>query len=173
MAISFKHAFVNPKSDGGDATVVRPSNWNAEHTATMTGGNFLGRATAGDGALEELTPAQARTLADVDQAGVVGTVNTQTGTSYTLVLADKGKVVEMNNASPNTLTVPTNASAAFPLRTLITIVQYGAGQTTIAASGGVTLRSLGGALKTVGQYAAVSLYKRGTDEWIVFGSTTV
>lgn len=173
MVVSLKHAFTNPKSDGGDATVVRPSNWNAEHTLTMATGNFLGRVTAGTGAVEELTPAQARTLADVDQAGVVGTVNTQAGTSYTLVLADKGKVVEMNNASPNTLTVPTNASVAFPLRTLITVIQYGAGQTTIAAAGGVTLRSLGGALKTSGQYAAVSLYKRGTDEWVVFGSTTI
>lgn len=172
MTISFKHTFVNPKSDGGDATVVRPSNWNAEHTVLMSSGFFVGRVTAGDGVMEELTPAQARTLADVDQAGIVGAVNTQTGTAYTLVLTDKGKVVETNNASPNTLTIPTNASVAFPLRTLITVVQYGAGQTTIAASGGVTLRSLGGALKTVGQYSTVSLYKRGTDEWIVFGSTT-
>jgi hypothetical protein len=172
MSISFKHAFTNPKSDGGDATIVRPSNWNAEHTVLMDSGFFAGRVAAGNGVMEELTPAQARTLADVDQAGVVGTVNTQAGLAYTLVLADKGKVVEMSNASPNTLTIPANASVAFPLRTLITVIQYGAGQTTIAASGGVVLRSLGSALKTSGQYAAVSLYKRGTDEWVVFGSTT-
>jgi hypothetical protein len=28
---NIKHAFVSGKSDGGDATLVRPSNWNAEH----------------------------------------------------------------------------------------------------------------------------------------------
>jgi hypothetical protein len=29
--VGIRHAFVNPKADGGDATIVRPSNWNADH----------------------------------------------------------------------------------------------------------------------------------------------
>lgn len=170
MAISLKHAFTSPKSDGGDATLVRPSNWNAEHTLTLDQDRVLGRKSTGNGAAEELTAADLRTLADVAQAGILGGINTQTGTAYTLVLADRGKVVEMNNASANTVTIPLNASVAFPIGTQITIIQYGAGQTTIAATAGVTLNALGGALKTSARYAAASLYKRGTNEWIAFGS---
>lgn len=171
MTISLKHAFTNPKSDGGDATIVRPSNWNAEHNLTMATARVLGRTTAGEGAAEELDAAALRTLADVEQAGVFLGVNTRTA-SYTLVLSDKGKVIEMNVGSANTLTVPTNASVAFPLYTQITVIQYGAGQVTVTPSGGVTIQALGGALKTVGQYSAASLFKRGTDEWICFGSLT-
>ena len=59
--------------------------------------------------------------------------------SYTLVLADKDKLVEVSNASANTLTVPLNSSVAFPVGTQITILQTGAGQTTITATGGVTI----------------------------------
>jgi hypothetical protein len=169
MTVSLKHAFNNPKSDGGDATVVRPSNWNAEHVLTLDTNRVLGRISSGNGAAEELTGANIRTIANVTEAGVVGGINTRTA-SYTLVLGDAGKVIEMNVGSANTLTIPLNASAAFPVATQITVIQYGAGQTTIAGAAGVTVRALGGALKTAAQYAAVSLYKRATDEWVVFGS---
>lgn len=94
--------------------------------------------------------------------------NTQTA-SYTLVLADGGKVVEMNVATANTLTVPPNSSVAFPIGTIIEVHQYGAGQTTITPGAGVTLRSNGGKLKTAAQYASASLRKRATEEWIVAG----
>lgn len=171
MTVSLKHAFVSPKSDGADSTLVRPSNWNAEHSLTCASGVILGRASSSTGAVEELTAAQVRTIAEVDQAGVIGGILTKTS-SYTLVLSDRGKVIEMNVATGNTLTIPANADAAFPVGTQITVIQYGAGQTTISAAAGVTLSALGGALKTVGQYAGVSLYKRGTNEWIAFGSLT-
>lgn len=98
-------------------------------------------------------------------------INTQTGTSYTLALADAGKIVEMNNASANTLTIPTNAAVAFPINTLIDIVQYGAGQTTIAGPS-VTIRSDGGKLKIGAQYGGITLYKRATDEWVICGNLT-
>jgi hypothetical protein len=66
MAISLKHAFESAVPDGGDASLVRPSNWNAEHILLVATGILLGRATAGDGAAEELTPAQVRTLLNVE-----------------------------------------------------------------------------------------------------------
>ena len=53
-------------------------------------------------------------MTNLEPLGEVTAINTQTGTTYTLALADKGKIVEMNNASANTLTIPTNASVAFP-----------------------------------------------------------
>lgn len=54
MTISIKHAFVSAKGDGGDATLVRPSNWNAEHATSMATSRLIGRLTAGVGAFEEI-----------------------------------------------------------------------------------------------------------------------
>lgn len=90
--------------------------------------------------------------------------NTQTGTAYTLVLADRGKVVEMDNAAANTVTVPPNASVAFPIGTIIGVYRAGAGQTTIAAGTGVTVRNAGA---ISAQYGEVSLRKRALDEWVM------
>jgi len=95
--------------------------------------------------------------------------NRQTA-SYSLVLADRGKLVEMNVASANTLTVPLNSSIAFPIGTKIDVTQYGAGATTITATGGVTIRSFTSFLKIAGQYAVCTLVKIGTDEWYCYGN---
>jgi hypothetical protein len=95
-------------------------------------------------------------------------VNTQTA-SYTLALTDNGKVVEMNVGSANNLTIPLNSSIAFPVGAQLDIFQYGSGQTTVVATGGVTIRSKGGALKLTGQYSGATLYQRATDEWVLVG----
>lgn len=97
------------------------------------------------------------------------TTNRQT-TSYTLALGDANKIVEMNVATANNLTVPLNSSVAFPIGTQLNVSQYGAGQTTIVATGGVTIRSASGNLKIASQYVAVSLIKIGTNEWYCFGN---
>lgn len=55
MAIEVKHKFQSQKEDGGDATLIRPSNWNDVHEISMMGPRVLGRATAGQGAAQELT----------------------------------------------------------------------------------------------------------------------
>ena len=92
--------------------------------------------------------------------------------SYVLVLADGGKMVEMDNAAANNLTVPLNSAVAFPIGTQILISQYGAGQTMIVATGGVTIRSKGGNLKLSSQYSAATLVKVAADEWYLFGDLT-
>lgn len=89
--------------------------------------------------------------------------------SYTLALTDLNKMVEMNVGSANNLTVPPNSSVAFPIGSQIFISQYGAGQTTIVAGSGVTIRSQYGYLKITVQYGGVTLVKVGTDEWYCFG----
>jgi len=99
------------------------------------------------------------------------TANTQTGTTYTLVIGDAGKCVEMNNGAANTLTIPLNASVGFPTGTVIELYQVGAGQTTVAITGGGTLRAPDGA-KLSKQFASASLRKRATDEWVLAGSVT-
>lgn len=89
-------------------------------------------------------------------------------TSYTLVLADAAKLVEISNASANNLTVPLNASVAFPVGTQINILQTGAGQTTIVATGGVTINATPG-LKLRAQWSSATLIKRATDTWVLIG----
>src|SRR5262245_17580451 len=75
---------------------------------------------------------------EFEALGVVAGLNFQTS-SYTLVLTDKGKTVVTNVGSANNLTVPPNASVAFPVGTYINIVQANTGQTTIVAGAGVNV----------------------------------
>jgi hypothetical protein len=96
------------------------------------------------------------------------TTNRQTA-SYTLVLADADKLVEMNVATANDLTIPLNSSVAFATGTQILLAQYGAGQTTIVPTSGVTVRSNGAKLKLNVQYSGATLIKIDTDEWYLFG----
>ena len=98
-------------------------------------------------------------------------INTQT-VNYTLALSDNYKLIEVNNASARTITIPTNAAVTFPIGTQILISQYGAGQVTIAPDTGVTLRSSGGKTKTAAQYGMATLVKRGTNEWYLAGDIT-
>jgi hypothetical protein len=79
-------------------------------------------------------------------------------------------MVEMNVGSANNLTVPLNSSIAFPTGTTIYATQYGAGQTTIVATGGVTINSTNSWKKINAQYGSVTLIKVGTDEWYLFGN---
>lgn len=100
------------------------------------------------------------------------TLNAQTGTTYTLVLADAHKLVTLNNGSAITLTVPPNSSVAFETGDQVNLLQLGAGQVTVAAGSGVTLRSEGSKVKLTGQYALATLVKIGTDEWVLVGNLT-
>ena len=96
--------------------------------------------------------------------------NSQSSNSYTLVLTDRDKLVEIDDASGATLTVPTNSSVAFPIGTQILVVQSGAGQCTIIPSVGVNLYAEGSKVKTVGQYALATLVKCDTDSWYLGGN---
>jgi len=92
--------------------------------------------------------------------------NFQVGTAYTLSLSDAGGVVDCDNGGAITITIPTNAAVALPINCRIDILQMGAGVVTANPTGGVTLH---GDAKTNGQYHAVTLWKRSTDEWVVIG----
>lgn len=92
--------------------------------------------------------------------------NRQTA-SYTLALTDKDKLVEMNVASANNLTVPPNSTAAFAVGDIVYASWYGAGQPTIVAGAGVTLRVSSGTLVIQAPYTIITLTKIATDEWYV------
>ena len=96
------------------------------------------------------------------------TANAQTGTTYTLVIGDAGKLVTLSNASAITLTIPANASVAFAVGTVIDLLQLGAGQVTVAITSD-TLSSSSGNVKLTGQYSAASIVKTAATTWVLFG----
>ncbi len=77
----------------------------------------------------------------------------------------------MGSGSALTLTIPTNATVAWPVGTSIDILQTGAGQVTIAGAGGVTVNATPG-LKLRTQWSSATLMKRATDSWVVVGDLT-
>ena len=102
----------------------------------------------------------------------VGTANTS---DYTAVLADQYQVLEiMNKATAIAFKIPTNASVAFPIGTVITVLNIGAGVCTISAvtSGTTTVLSAGAtaAAPTLAQYKSAACIKTGTDTWYVVGA---
>lgn len=97
-------------------------------------------------------------------------LNDQTGVAYTLVLGDRGKTITLTNAAAIALTVPPNASVAFPVGTVISLYQGGAGTVTVTPGAAVTIRSLDSNLKISGQYGMVALTKLLSDTWCCAGS---
>jgi hypothetical protein len=94
--------------------------------------------------------------------------NQQSGTTYTIVVADVNKLVELSNASAITLTVPTNsATPGFGVGDQINLLQTGAGQVTVGGAG-VTINGTPG-LKLRAQYSSATLIKRATDTWVLIG----
>lgn len=127
---------------------------------------------AGSDATRAVTPSTLANASDIiPPAAVTGSVNAQTGTTYTLVIGDAFKTITMSNASANTLTIPANSSVAFSTGDRIDIWMKGAGATTVTGDTGVTLNGVsagGGAISA--QYSAVSIVKIGTDEWLMSGN---
>ena len=97
-------------------------------------------------------------------------INAQTGTTYTFVLTDGGKLVTANNGSAQTYTVPPNSSVAFPTGTTITIIGIGAGKVTLAQGSGVTINSKDSEKAIDGQHASVTIIKTATDTWQLIGA---
>lgn len=107
--------------------------------------------------------------------GLVRTINSQSGTTYTTVLSDGSAaggntLVQFTSASAVTVTIPTNASVAYPIGTQIDCTQEGAGKVTFAAAGGVTINSAGSKLSIGAQYVGISLVKTATNVWTLYGN---
>lgn len=148
-----------------------PDNWISLAGSTITAGTGLTKT--GETISISSGGVDTTQLADngVTPAKAAGSVNAQTGTTYTLVIGDAFKTITMSNASANTLTIPTNASVAFSTGDRIDIWMKGAGTTTVTGDTGVTLNGVsagGGAISA--QYSAVSIVKIGTDEWLMSGN---
>ena len=103
--------------------------------------------------------------------GYNSAISQQAGAAYTLTVDDLGKLVELNNGSAITLTVPTDATANFTIGDRVDIVQTGAGQVTVVGAGGVTVNATPG-LKLSTQWSAASLIKRAANTWLLVGDLT-
>ncbi len=99
-------------------------------------------------------------------------INAQTGTTYTTVLADNGKLVTLTNASAIAVTIPPNSSVAYAVGAQINMAQLGAGQVTVSGGAGVTIVSTGAtasAPKARAQYSTLTAVQTATDNWLVMG----
>jgi len=100
------------------------------------------------------------------------TINSQSGTTYTLVLTDGGKMITSSNGSAQTITVPPNSSVAFPIGTQIIVQNLGSANATLAQGSGVTIQSKDSNKEIDGQYASAALIKTATDTWSLIGALT-
>lgn len=105
------------------------------------------------------------------------TLNTQTGTTYTLASTDQYQVLVItSNAATKTVSIPTDATYSFPNGTAITIMNTGAGDCTINAvtPATTTITSVGAtaASPKVGQYKAAVAIKTATNAWTVVGAVS-
>lgn len=107
----------------------------------------------------------------IEQDDTTLSFNAQTGTSYTLVGSDLGKMVTLSNASAITLTIP---PSVFSTGNIVNIQQIGVGQVTLAQGAGVTITStgsgtLGNAPKLRLRFSSASILCNGSNSFTVIG----
>jgi hypothetical protein len=161
------------------ATAIETAKTEAIADATAQVNAILSGAPAALNTLDELAAALG------DDANFASTVTTSLGlkvdsltpitqktASYTLsTLNHRDDLIEMGSASALTLTIPLNATIAYPVGTSIDILQTGAGQVTIAGTAGVTVNATPG-LKLRTQWSSCTLFKRAENTWVVYGDLT-
>ena len=163
----------------------------AQSTAIATAkSEAIADATSQVNALLSGAPAALNTLDELaaalgDDANFAASVTTNLGlkvdsltpisqktASYTLSsLTERDDLIEMGSSSAITLTIPTNATVAYPVGTSLDILQTGAGQVTIAGAAGVTVNATPG-LKLRTQWSSATLFKRAENTWVVYGDLT-
>lgn len=139
----------------------------------LTGGGTSGSVTLNiDSSVATLTGTQTLTNKTLTSPLINLGINTQTGTSYTTVLADNGKLVTLNNAAAIAVTIPPNSSVAYPVGAQINMAQIGAGQITVSGGSGVTIVSTGATAATPkarAQYSTLTAIQTSADNWLVVG----
>jgi hypothetical protein len=148
-------------------------------SAVTAGTGLSGGGTSGSVTLAintavtaDLTTAQTLTNKTLTSPLINLGINAQSGTTYTTVLADNGKLVTQTNASPITTTIPPNSSVAYPVGAQINVAQLGAGKVTFAQGAGVTIVSTGATASAPAlraQYSTATAVQTATDTWLIMG----
>ena len=170
-----------PKTDGGATYNAGTGTLTATAFAGALTGNVTGDASgsaatvtgAAQSAITSVGTLSALTVTGAVTAGSIVAplaINAQTGTTYTFVLADQGKLVTASNGSAQTYTVPPNSSVAYSVGTTITVIGIGAGKVTLAQGSGVTINSKDSEKAIDGQHASVTCIKTATDTWQLVGA---
>jgi hypothetical protein len=149
-----------------------------------TGANGLPGATGPTGAASTVTgptgPTGPSVTGPTGSTGATGaqglwdtaqTIEVKSDT-YTLVLADAGKLIRCTKGTAMSIIIPTNAAHAYSIGQRVDIMQYGAGQVTVSPDTGVTLRSTP-TNKLRATYSTASIIKIGTDEWVLAGDVAL
>lgn len=121
------------------------------------------QATVGNVSTTASLPDVGVDVDDVAEMAATRVANPQT-VDYTLVLTDAGKAIEVSSATAKSVTVPPNATVAFPLGTVLEVAQAAAGAVSLVAGAGVTFE---GGTTTPAQGGSLLLRKLGTDNWRV------
>lgn len=150
---------------GADSTVPGPTGPAGPAGAKGDTGDTGAAGPTGPAGADSTVPGPAGADATYATAQLL---TAQTGTAYTLVAGDAGKLVTLSNAAPITLTVPQDSAATFPLGTWVELMQIGAGQVTVAAGGGATLRTTPTA-KLRAQWSRAYVQKIAANTWALAG----
>ncbi len=149
---------------GTALTITRSTGAIATEAGLTVGGNLT---LSGDGAFASATgPASALAV------GFRGVPQNQQNSNYTLVLADAGRHIYSANTGAQTITVPTNASVAFPIGTTLAVFNNGTTAITISTTG-ITMYQAGTANtgnRTVAAKGLVTIMKVATDTWAISGA---
>ena len=142
-----------------------PVQVNAAGAMTLTG-----RLTASGGISASAGVTFSGTVASTSGYQITsGAINTQTGTTYTFLSGDNGKILTFNNGSAVTVTIPTNLPVGFNC----TAIQLGAGQVGFTAASGVTMNAYASGFKISGQHGAASIISYATNIFNVSGTLSV
>lgn len=161
------------QSVAGKTGTVTLSNSDISGLGTAATTDATAYATAAQGATAD-TALQSVSAGDLTDgnfdgtsiSGFDATINDQTGTAYTLLASDNGKVVVLNNGSAVTVTVPSGLGVGFNC----SFVQKGAGQVTFSASS-TTINNRQSHTKINGQYGVASIVAYVADTFVLAGDT--
>jgi hypothetical protein len=171
-----------PKTDGGATYNAGTGTLTATAFAGPLTGNVTGNASGTAATVTGAAQTNITSVGTLSALAVTGAVtagsvvaplaiNAQLGTTYTLVLADAGKMVTSSNGSAQTITVPPTLSPTdFAVGTQIIIQNIGSANATLAQGTGVTINSKDSAKEIDGQFAAATLIKTATNVWSLIGA---
>jgi hypothetical protein len=171
LATISANTFTQKQTFAANTTTINPFSFATTASQTLLTAAALGAVEWDNQQMYVTSSTPAAGLTRNPIATAMVPINNQT-TSYTLVLADAGKMIVVNSASVTTVTIPLQATANFPIGTQILVMQIGAAATSIAATIGVALNSKNG-VTTSGLYAVISLIKIAADTWVVAGDATI